>query len=66
MMIKRGASGHIEELVEDGQAKEQVSPDIQWNTEILIKDVLVVPTRSETAVDLDLDEEEEDEIAVRV
>ncbi len=60
-MIKRGASGHIEELVVNGEAQHQTEPLLEWKD----KDTLVVPTRSETSIDVDLDEEDGDEIAVR-
>lgn len=60
-MIKRGSSGQIEELVVNGEAQTQPEPLLEWRD----KDTLIVPTRSETSVDVDLDEEDGDEIAVR-
>lgn len=64
-MIKRATTGQIEEMIVDGEVKEQ-APNIEWNTDVLIKDVLEVPTRSETKIDVDLESDDEDEIAVRV
>ncbi len=60
-MIKKGASGRIEELVVNGEAQPQAEPLLEWKD----KDVLVVPTRSETSIDVDLDEEDGDEIAIK-
>ena len=63
-MTKHGKSGSIEEVVEDGVTKEV--PNIEWSDNIIIRDVLEVPTRSEVKIDVNLDEDEGDEFAVRV
>lgn len=63
-MIKRAKTGQIKELVDN--ETEQVTPQIQWNDDIRIKDVLEVPLVKESNIDVDLDEEDGDEIAVRV
>lgn len=61
-MIKRAKTGTIDEVI-DEEGNEQTIP---WEPKAVIKDVLEVPTRSETKVDVDLDDDDEDEIAVRV
>ena len=67
-MIKRAKSGKIEEMVDrDRPVVERADgPDLTWSNQVLIKDVLEVPTISPGNIDIDLDEQNGDEIAVRV
>lgn len=59
-MIKRAKSGQIEETI------DKENGDFKWNSEVVIKDVLDVPTTAQSNIDINLDEDDEDEIAVRV
>jgi hypothetical protein len=67
-MIKRAISGQIKEMTD--QHTKTASTDsesrLSWVDDILIKDVLVVPTRKEEDIDVNLDEDDEDAIAVRI
>lgn len=65
-MIKRARTGEIEELA--GKDIEQVQPStgIEWAPDVVIKDVLDVPTSKEAQIDIDLDVDDDNEIAVRV
>jgi hypothetical protein len=65
-MIKRAHSGEIEELAGEGIVPEQTAPAMEWAPDVVIKDVLDVPTSKESNIDINLDEDDEDEIAVRV
>ena len=64
-MIKR-ANGQIEEFVDANTKTDEKQVKLAWSDDIVIKDVLEVPTTSPTSLDVDLDEQDEDEIAVRV
>ena len=59
-MIKRAKSGQIEETIDKDNG------DFKWNSDVVIKDILDVPTVNQSSIDINLDEEEDDEIAVRV
>ena len=59
-MIKRAKSGQIEETI------DKENGDFKWNSDVVIKDVLDVPTTAQSNIDINLDEDDEDEIAVRV
>lgn len=63
-MIKQGKSGKIKQVIVD-DVEHAPAPDLQWS-DVVIKDVLDVPTRTEHVLDVDLDETDGDEIAVRV
>jgi hypothetical protein len=63
-MIKQGKSGKIKQVIVD-DVEHTPAPDLQWS-DVVIKDVLDVPTRTEHVLDVDLDETDGDEIAVRV
>ena len=65
-MQKRAKSGQIEQMI-DEQGKETTLRDLnmEWS-DVVIKDVLDVPTRNPHSIDVDLDSDDEDEIAVRV
>jgi hypothetical protein len=65
-MIKRAKTGEIEELAGEGIASEQPTPVMEWAPDVVIKDVLDVPTSKESNIDINLDEDDADEIAVRV
>jgi hypothetical protein len=64
-MIKKGKTGHIEESY-NPEVDHKDQPNIEWSNEVVIKDILEVPTTSVSVIDVDLDEEDNDEIAVRV
>ena len=59
-MIKRAKSGQIEETIDKDNG------DFKWNSDVVIKDILDVPTTHQNNIDINLDDEEDDEIAVRV
>ena len=65
-MIKRAKTGEIEELAGKDIESEQLAPVMEWAPDVVIKDVLDVPTSKESIIDINLDEDDEDEIAVRV
>ncbi len=65
-MIKRARTGEIEELAGKDIEPGQNIPSIEWAPDVVIKDVLDVPTTKENHIDINLDEDDEDEIAVRV
>jgi len=44
----------------------QTSAGIEWAPDVVIKDVLDVPTSKESQIDIDLDADDDNEIAVRV
>lgn len=66
-MIKRAKSGKIEETTDKNVkvASTEKTPKLSWVDDVLIKDVLEVPTGAEINIDVDLDEDDEDAIAVR-
>lgn len=67
-MIKRAKSGQIEEMTDKNvrvASTEEKTTKLSWVDDVLIKDVLDVPTGSETNIDVDLDEDDDDVIAVR-
>lgn len=71
-MIKRAVTGKIKESMNKDSSKSETleninhdPQDIVWN-DVVIKDVLNVPTISPHNIDVDLDEEDGDEIAIRV
>jgi len=65
-MIKRARTGEIEELAGKNIEPSTESPNIEWAPDVVIKDVLDVPTVKENQIDINLDEDDEDEISVRV
>jgi len=65
-MIKRARTGEIEELAGKDIQPEQSDLGIDWAPDVVIKDVLDVPTSKESNIDINLDADDEDEIAVRV
>ena len=52
-MIKRAKSGQIEETI------DKENGDFKWNSEVVIKDVLDVPTTAQSNIDINLDEDDE-------
>jgi hypothetical protein len=64
-MIKRAHGGKIEEMVDKNtDIKDQ--PNLTWSNEILIKDVLDVPTNHPHNIDVDLnDDDDETVVAVK-
>lgn len=63
--IKRAKSGTINQVI-DEQGKESTLKELNMNwSDVVIKDVLDVPTRSPGSIDVDLDEEDDDIIAIR-
>ena len=63
MMIKRAKSGHIEEMT---TATKEVTAGTERQDDIVIKDLLEVPTMPQANIDVNLDEDDGDEIAIRV
>lgn len=79
-MIKRARSGKIEETMDKNSTKPSdkkrevladikldtpETPEMEWS-DVVIKDVLDVPTTVDASIDVDLEEDDGDEIAVRV
>ena len=66
-MIRRAKSGRIEEVTDKNikTASAPEEPDLNWSSEVVIKDVLDVPLTGPANIDLDLDAEEDDEIDIR-
>ena len=64
-MTKRAKSGQIEQMI-NNEGKETTLKDLnmEWS-QVVIKDVLDVPTQSPHSIDVDLDAEDENEIAVK-
>jgi hypothetical protein len=63
-IIKRARTGQIEETMDKDTPITE--PNLTWSSDVVIKDVLDVPTKSPSDISIDLDEDDEDEIAVRV